>query len=141
MKIPIVNRKGGVAKTTTTINLGAALAQADVLGIATRGFSTLIIDMDPQASTSFQLTLGAEDDGLHLGHLLLDGVHIEEAIRRTNTPNLHLIAACEALGEEAELIRLSGVDGFPTRLRDALTMLETPYDVVLFDCPPGSGFR
>jgi chromosome partitioning protein len=56
MKIPIINRKGGVAKSTTTINLGAALAQASRLGIATRDYRTLIVDMDPQASTSFALT-------------------------------------------------------------------------------------
>lgn len=139
MKIPIVNRKGGVAKSTTTINLGAALAQASQLGIATRDYRTLIIDMDPQASTSFELTTGAEDEGLNLGHVLMEGVHIDEAVRPTTTPNLHLISACEALGEEEELVRLARVDGFRTRLRDALTMLETPFDVVLFDCPPGIG--
>lgn len=91
MKIPIINRKGGVAKSTTTINLGAALAQASRLGIATRDYRTLIVDMDPQASTSFALRRGAEDEGLNLGHVLIEGVHIEEAIRPTTTPNLHLV--------------------------------------------------
>lgn len=86
MKIPIINRKGGVAKSTTTINLGAALAQASRLGIASRGYCTVIVDMDPQASTSFALTRGAEDEGLNLGHVLIEGVHIEEAIRPTTTP-------------------------------------------------------
>lgn len=139
MRIPIVNRKGGVAKSTTTINLGAALAQASGIGIAARDYRTLIIDMDPQASTSFALTRGAEDDGPNLGTVLLEGMHIEEAVRPTTTPNLHLITACEALGEEDELVRLAGVPGFRTRLRDALAMLEMPFDVVLFDCPPGIG--
>lgn len=139
MKIPIINRKGGVAKSTTTINLGAALAQASRLGIATRDYRTLIVDMDPQASTSFALTKGAEDEGLHLGHVLIEGVHIEEVIRPTTTANLHLITACEALGDEDESLRLTQVEGFPKRLRNALAMLETPFDVVLFDCPPGIG--
>jgi chromosome partitioning protein len=139
MKIPIINRKGGVAKSTTTINLGAALAQASRLGIATRDYRTLIVDMDPQASTSFALTRGAEDEGLHLGHVLMEGVHIEEAIRSTSTSNLHLITACEALGDEDESFRLTQVEGFRKRLRKALAMLETPFDVVLFDCPPGIG--
>ena len=60
MRIPIVNRKGGVVKTTTAINLGAALAQATELGIATRDYTTLIVDMDPQASATYALaTRGA----------------------------------------------------------------------------------
>lgn len=139
MKIPIINRKGGVAKSTTTINLGAALAQASRLRIASRDYRTLIVDMDPQASTSFALTRGAEDEGLNLGHVLIEGVHIEEAIRPTTTPNLHLITACEALGDEDESFRLAQVEGFRKRLRNALAMLETPFDVVLFDCPPGIG--
>jgi chromosome partitioning protein len=139
MRIPIVNRKGGVAKSTTTINLGAALAQASQIGIATRDYRTLIIDMDPQASTSFALTRGAEDDGPHLGSVLMEGMHIEDAIRSTTTPNLYHVTACEALGDEEELIRLSHVDGFRTRLRHGLAMLETPFDVILFDCPPGIG--
>jgi len=159
MKIPIVNRKGGVAKSTTTINLAAALAQAEELRIASRGYRTLIIDMDPQASTTYSLTLGKEDGGLNLGHILMQGWHIEEVHRETGTPNLHLIPACEELGDEdlflqmrKEIYRdsagelaegdptpLTRVPGFLTRLRDALTMLETPFDFVFFDCPPGIG--
>ncbi len=163
MKIPIVNRKGGVAKSTTTINLAAALAQAEELRIASRGYRTLIIDMDPQASTTYSLTLGQEDGGLNLGHILLEGWHIEEVHRPTSTPHLHLIAACEELGDEdlflqmkrgshellgaaagggeaeEDPVPLTRVPGFLTRLRDALTMLETPFDFVLFDCPPGIG--
>ena len=145
MKIPIVNRKGGVAKSTTTINLAAALARASDLRIATRDFRTLVVDMDPQASTTFALTLGKEDEGFHIGHVLTAGpdggapLHIEEAKRETSTPNLHLIAASEDLGDEDELLRLAAVPGFRTRLRDALAMLETPYDFVLFDCPTQIG--
>ena len=139
MKIPIVNRKGGVAKSTTTINLAAALAQAEELRIASRGFRTLIIDMDPQASTTYALTLGQEDEGVHLGHVLMDGLHIEEVIRETTTPNVHLIAACEDLGDEDVVFGLREVPGVLTRLRDALAMLETPFDFVLFDCPTWIG--
>lgn len=151
MKIPIINRKGGVAKSTTAINLGAALAQAGDLGIASRDYRTLIIDLDPQASTSFALTGGSEDHGPNLGHVLLDGLHIEDAIRSTTTPNLKLIAGSETLGDEEELVRLALAGGatdeqrsrFLRRLRrrlaDALEMLQTPIDVVLFDCPAGMG--
>jgi chromosome partitioning protein len=139
MKIPIVNRKGGVAKSTTTINLAAALAHAEELRIASRGYRTLIIDMDPQASTTYALTLGQEEEGANLGHVLMDGVHIDEVIRDTTTPNVHLIAACEDLGDEDVVFQLREVPGVLTRLRDALEMLETPFDVVLFDCPTWVG--
>lgn len=148
MRIPIINRKGGVAKSTTTINLGAALAQAVELGIASRDFRTLIVDMDPQASTTHALTRGREDTAVNLGDVLLRGTHIEDAILPTTTPNLHLIAACEALGDEAELGRLAlrsaaGPEALMAalraRLRDAIGMLDTPFDFILFDCPPAIG--
>ena len=151
MKIPIINRKGGVAKSTTAINLGAALAQAEDLGIATRDYRTLIIDLDPQASSTFALTGGHDDEGPNLGNVLIDGLHIEDAIRSTATPNLHLLAASEILGDEEELVRLALGPGigeerratflrrFRRRLLDALGMLQTPIDIVLFDCPAGVG--
>lgn len=144
MKIPIIN---GVTKSTTAINLGAALAQAGDLGIASRDYRTLIIDLDPQASTSYSLTGGSEGEGPNVGHVLMDGLHIEDAIRSTTTPNLQLIAASETLGDEAELVRMALAGGatdeqrsrflrrFRRQLRDALEMLQTPVDVVLFDCP------
>jgi chromosome partitioning protein len=139
MRIPIVNRKGGVAKTTTAINLGAALAQATELGIATRDYTTLIVDMDPQASATYALATRGAGRGPDLGHVLIDGASADEAIRPTSTPNLILIGACEALGDETVIRRLRRVDGFHTHLRDALARLETPIDVVLLDCPPAIG--
>lgn len=151
MKIPIINKEGGVANSITAINLGAALAQARELGIARRDYRTLIIDLDPQASTSFSLAGGRTDTGPHLGHVLIEGLHIEDAIRSTTTPNLHFVAACEILGDEENLVSLALASGvsdeertrfmrrFRTRLRDALAMLQTPIDIVLMDCPPGAG--
>ncbi len=148
MKIPIIN---GVTKSTTAINLGAALARAGDLGIASRDYRTLIIDLDPQATTSFALTGGSGDQGPNLGHVVIDGLHIEDAIQSTTTPNLKLIAASETLGDEEELVRLALASGttdeqrsrflrrFRRRLSDALEMLQTPIDVVLFDCPATVG--
>lgn len=139
MHIALVNRKGGVGKSTTTINLGAALARARELGIATRGYSILVVDMDPQASASFLLTGGREDDGPNVGHVLLERMPLEEALRPTTTPGLSLIAASEALGEEGALLNAAAAPGLRSRLRDALAMLETRFDFVLIDCPPGLG--
>jgi chromosome partitioning protein len=139
MRIALVNRKGGVGKSTTTINLGAALARARELGIATRGYSTLVVDMDPQASVSFLLTGGREDHGPNIGHVLLEGMEIKEALRPTTTPGLSLIAASEALGDEEALLSVAAAPGLRVRLRDALGTLQTPFDFILIDCPPGLG--
>ena len=139
MRIPIVNRKGGVAKTTTAINLGAALAQAAELGIAARDYTTLIVDMDPQASATFTLACPGAERGPNLGDVLLHGVCADEAIHPTTTPNLFLIGACGALGDESIADRFARTDGFRTVLRDALARLETPVDIILLDCPPATG--
>ncbi len=139
MRIALVNRKGGVGKSTTTINLGAALARARDLGIAVRGYSTLVVDMDPQASASFLLTGGRESEGPNVGHVLLDGLNVEEALRPTTTPGLSVVAASEALGEEEALLSAPDAPALRARLRDALGALRTPFDFVLIDCPPGLG--
>jgi chromosome partitioning protein len=139
MRIALVNRKGGVGKSTTTINLGAALARARELGIAVRGYSTLVVDMDPQASASFLLTGGRESEGANVGHVLLEGLTVEEALRPTSTPGLSVVAASEALGEEGALLSAPDAPALRARLRDALDALRTPFDFVLIDCPPGLG--
>lgn len=139
MRISIVNRKGGVAKSTTTVNLGAALAQARHLGIAARDYRVLVVDMDPQGSASHTLTGGREDVGPHLGQVLLEGAPLDRVMRPTSTPGLHVVTACEALGDEAPLAALGPPDAVRALLRDALGALETPVDFVLLDCPPGTG--
>jgi chromosome partitioning protein len=135
IKIPLINRKG----STTTVNLAAALAQADKLGLASRSYRTLLIDLDPQATASFALTGGRPDEGLHAGHVIMDRVHIEEAIRPTSTPGLFVLASCETFADEEETARLAQIDGIGTRLRAALKMLESPFDCILIDSPPTFG--
>lgn len=138
LKIPIINRKGGVAKTTTTLNLGAAFAQARQLGIARRDFRTLVVDMDPQGSTTLALSATTSAQP-HVGDVLLRRLSADEAVRATLTPNLHLIAAYEGFGQDEEVMRLGRIDRMRTLLRDGLTGMDAPFDFVLFDCPPSLG--
>ncbi|MGQ9629014.1 MAG: AAA family ATPase [bacterium] len=139
--IAVANRKGGVGKTTTTINLGAALAMA--------GKRVLVIDMDGQANLSLSL-LGMEvnDYPLTMFHVLLDrdennvpqeigSVSIKRVIRETNTEgmwiapaNLYLIYA------ENEL---NGVNAKEVALRNKLDEVLKDYDYILIDSPPGEG--
>lgn len=137
-RIALINQKGGVGKTTSTVNLGAALAL--------EGRRVVVVDLDPQANLSLHL-----DVQLHSGEpssytvLLGDGT-IETALRETKTPGLKLLPSCIDLsGAELEL---SNSFGREMILRDALEQWEqrhraahgeAPADYVLLDCPPSLG--
>ncbi len=126
----VVNQKGGVGKTTTAVNLSAALADA--------GRRVLLIDCDPQANATRSVGYAATPEH-SLYDLLVDAEHVSlgDATVSTNTSGLSLVPSSAGLaGAEVELVNLWGRE---TRLRQALEAAQGQYDYVLMDCPPSLG--
>jgi chromosome partitioning protein len=125
--LAIANQKGGVGKTTTAINLGAALGALER--------RVLLVDCDPQGNAT--RGLGARATPPHLYHALTGAVPAAETVRPTGFPNLDLIPADRDLvGVEVEFV---GLDDWQLRLRDTLAGVVPGYDTVLLDCPPSLG--
>ncbi|MEM9747983.1 MAG: AAA family ATPase [Actinomycetota bacterium] len=124
--IAISNQKGGVGKTTTTINLGAALAEL--------GQRTLILDLDPQGNAS--TGLGIENRGLErsMYHVLMQEDVLENVVEPTDVKNLFVApASLDLAGAEIELVPAFSRE---QRLKQALQPVLDDYDYVLVDCPP-----
>lgn len=126
--VAIANQKGGVGKTTTTINLGACLAQA--------GRTTLLVDIDPQAHTTSGLGL-EPTAGSTVYEMLLDGRPATEVLLPTHVANLCVLpASIDLAGAEVELV---GMVAREHRLKQALTPLRERFQYILIDCPPSLG--
>ncbi len=124
--IAVANQKGGVGKTTTAINLSAALAEA--------GKHVLIVDIDPQGNTTSGFGVDKNEAENTIYELLLSDCSIGEALMTDVTPGLDLIPANVNLaGAEIELL---DIDRKEYILRDALDFVRDGYDYILLDCPP-----
>jgi chromosome partitioning protein len=129
-KIAISSQKGGVAKTTTCLSLGASLAE--------RGHSVLLIDMDPQANLTLSLGVDPEAQRLTVGDALLGQKSLVAVSREGPMLNLDLVPANQGLVVLDKV--LYGRRGYEHRLREQLQALDSKlYDVVLIDCPPSFG--
>lgn len=125
--IAVLNQKGGVGKTTTTINLGAYLARD--------GFKVLVCDADPQGNSTSGLGLEKQALSATLYDVLFSRAETTKTIAKTNTKNLFVLPAnAQLAGAEVELVDMPGREFY---LRNALKDLD--FDYVLIDCPPSLG--
>jgi chromosome partitioning protein len=127
--IALANQKGGVGKTTTTVNMGAALAELD--------HRVLIVDLDPQGNATTGLGINYRVLEHTMYDVLLQGVHIDDCIEPTEVRGLFVApASLDLAGAEIELVPAFSREA---KLKRALEDVVDDYDFVLIDCPPSLG--
>lgn len=127
--ISIINQKGGVGKSTTAVNLAAALGSL--------GKNVLIVDFDPQGNTTSGFGIEKEELEQCVYDALLNDVPAEELLIETNSKNVTVIpATIQLAGAEIELVSAMARE---TRLKELLEPIEQNYDFILIDCPPSLG--
>ena len=124
--ISIANRKGGVGKTTTAVNIATAMAAI--------GKNVLILDMDPQGNATTSLGINKNKCLFSTYDLMISNCKIEDAIIKTDIKKFDILPSAPALA--AAEIELSDVDKREYILKNALNTLDNKYDYVLIDCPP-----
>jgi len=127
--IAIANEKGGVAKTTTTISLGAALAET--------GVTVLLVDLDAQANLSLSLGMDGSRSQPTMANVLLEGAPPRNAIRETGIPGLHIIPSSGELGLAERF--LPARQAYETILHKAFRETNWEFEFILMDCPPFLG--
>ncbi len=127
--VAIVNQKGGVGKTTTAVNLVAA--------IGAKGFKVLLVDSDPQGNSTSGLGINKRQLEFSTYDVLINSKPASEATIKTNFENVWLVPSSMNLaGAELELV---DIDKRETKLKNALAMVKNDYDFIFIDCPPSLG--
>ncbi len=127
--ISVVNQKGGVGKTTTAVNLAAALAEA--------GKFVLLVDLDPQGNATSGLGIKYQELERGLYHALVGESRIHDVICNTGHAGLRVVPATNDLaGANVELVN---VEGREKKLSDVLSEVHHAYDYIIIDCPPSLG--
>lgn len=130
MILAVINNKGGTAKTTTAVNLAAALA------IMRKG-RTLLIDLDAQASASLSLGVDRASFKPSIADVVLEGRGLSAVIRPTSVDRLDLATGSPDLAEAD--VYLARTPGRERRLKDAIAPIRDGYEYVILDCPPSIG--
>jgi chromosome partitioning protein len=126
--IAVINQKGGVGKSTTAVNLGAALGR--------RGKRVLMIDLDPQGHLTTHLGLDGEAAGRGIYEVLTQDLPFDEAMHHRGDGLTVVPAQIDLAAAEVELVSVVGRE---VLLRDMLLEKERPYDLAIIDCPPSLG--
>ena len=126
MRLAVINNKGGTAKTTTAVNLAAALA--------IKGHRTLLIDLDSQASASLSLGVSRADLSPSVAGVILNHGALKPVIRGTAAEGLDMVTGAPELAD-ADLA-LANMPGRERRLKDAVGPVRHEYAFIILDCPP-----
>jgi chromosome partitioning protein len=127
--LSIANQKGGVGKTTTAVNLGAALAE--------EGYRVLVVDLDPQSNATTGLGISARDVQSSVYDVIMNNAGLDDCIEPTSLKNLFLApATIDLAGAEIELVPAFSRE---LKVRRSIDEIRDDYDIVLIDCPPSLG--
>ena len=127
--ISVANQKGGVGKTTTTINLRTLIAK--------KGKKVLMIDADPQGNASSGVGIDRDDIELSIYDVLIDEIEFDNVVKKTNIKNLEICPSnINLAGAEVELVSVMSREH---RLKEKLDKIKDNYDFIIIDCPPSLG--